>query len=1374
MKLIVIFFITICFNVTAKVYAQKVSLNESNTSLDAVFKKIKNQTDYTFVFTKELLEKANAVNLVITDAPLDDALQQIFATQPLSYTIYNNTVIIKDKSVTVGAEDQDIYSISGTVSDEKGNPLPGATVFLSNTQKITPTNEEGKFLLGGLPAGTYELVVKMLGFKVYTAPLIIQNTPQYLQIKLTENAIALDTVNIKSMSIADRRYYLRLFKQFFIGESVNAEKCTLLNPDVVNLNFNDKAMVLEATTDDFLILANRALGYNLHYLITEFKLDMLKGVLTYDGSLYFENLEGTKLQEDEWQKNRQFTYEGSMDHFFKAAFNNTLKQEGFLLYRYYNEDRLKEKNHRIDPRYLSPINDTDSLLTTVNKNFKLFPLNVLKKDSTELYVIYTGKDEPYEYTRAHRSIIAPFKIPRTLARNKQTSILHPLLDSVLINQNGSISPAKAIFRSGYWAWQRAAEFLPPDYKTLNKTPAAIASTMGVKTIVSAIDTIRRRLPIEKLHLHLDKPYYIIGDTLRFKAYLFRSDFLTPSFKSGLLYIQLDDAGGKTIKTIMVPLVEGVSWGDIALDERDIPQGSYTIRAYTNWMRNFGEDYVFKKNIYVSAINGSALIKADFKLAKQSDKYNIQSTIRFTGLNKEPLRLKDMSFRVMDGKRALFKNKATTGMDGSINIGFDLPDNTAIKNLSIQAQQITKAADEAPILTIPVTISRAENTDLQFMPEGGDMVVGIKSKIGFKAISEDGKGIPVSGRIYNSKQQQVAIFKSTHAGMGCFDLRPVPQETYTAKIVSPEGINKTFTLPIAKEAGTALKVIHLGSDSLQITVAKTPDLTAGPASKTYYLLAQARGLICYAGIINFSEEPFIKRAIASNLFPTGITRFTLMSATNQPLNERVVYIDHHDNLQVNLTANKQSYSTRDSIALNLLVTDKAGKPVQGTFSLAVTDNSQVRVDSIGSNIINDLLMTADLKGTIEEPGYYFENNTPQAKTDLDNLMLTQGWVGYDWKQVFTPALPKPAYPAEAEFTVTGKVTNLFNKPVKGTSVVLFSKNPLIVTDTVTDKDGNFVFKGLFPVDTAMFKLQAKNKNNKSTNVGITANEFKAPTFSTMPPVKPWYVNSDTLLINNGNTKIAQQKAQANYTGEGNLLKEVAIKDKKTVKDSKNLNGTGEADFILDEKDIGKMTHLSLKDLLAKSFKNFQKISRDYYLLNNRYVALVIDGVFVQQYGLSVDMYMDMLVAEDIKGIEVIQTPKYAVAYNPRIIYLLTRYSDRYVPLYLEITTRSGNGAFMNNTPGTYLYKTLPFSLPTKFYRPKYTANNSGIALGTDLRSTIHWEPNVITNAEGKATITFYSADNPTGYTVILEGTDLNGGLGYKRQKINVTSTTVPVK
>ncbi|MEO6852016.1 MAG: hypothetical protein ABI203_05130, partial [Mucilaginibacter sp.] len=151
------------------------------------------------------------------------------------------------------------------------------------------------------------------------------------------------------------------------------------------------------------------------------------------------------------------------------------------------------------------------------------------------------------------------------------------------------------------------------------------------------------------------------------------------------------------------------------------------------------------------------------------------------------------------------------------------------------------------------------------------------------------------------------------------------------------------------------------------------------------------------------------------------------------------------------------------------------------------------------------------------------------------------------------------------------------------------------------------------------------------------------------------------------------------------------------------------------------------------------------------------------------YLDYITAEDIVGIELMHNFSTTHKYDLEFYYDL--YISTGVPLpfaYIEITTRSGNGAFIHTTPGIYLYKPLAFSMPAQFYRPKYIVKVKTPVL-PDLRSTIHWEPNIITDAAGKATISFYSADSPTNYSIIINGTDLNGRVGYGRGKVAVRAT-----
>jgi len=884
----------------------------------------------------------------------------------------------------------------------------------------------------------------------------------------------------------------------------------------------------------------------------------------------------------------------------------------------------------------------------------------------------------------------------------------------------------------------------------------------LKSIVKSAMGADEKKPVEKVYVQTDKSNYSFGDTIRMKCYLLSGDYQSPSHVSGILYAELNDESGKYAKRIMLPVSEGLAWADMALDTADVKPGNYTLRVYTNWMRNFGEDYIFKKQITVFRYQGNPLLVRTFFKQTAS---TVEGELLLGQLDGRLQAFKDVEVKLMNGKKNLSRNKLITGADGRLKLNFALPDGT--EPLSIKA----KTAGGAE-LTVPVALNRAENTDVQFMPEGGVLVAGIQSKVGVKAIDEDGKGLNVSGKLMNSKGEEVAVINTTHKGMGNFKFTPQPGETYTAKL---NGIIKNFPVPQVSQTGTTLSITSADTASLHINISATPDKQG-----TYYLIGQARGVVCYAEPVNIPNG-VIEKTLSKNLFPTGIARLTLLNANQQPVNERIVFINHKDELRFNIQPRKNNYTTRDSIALLISVTDKAGKPIQGSFSMAVTDNSQVKIDSLGSNILSNLLLTSDLKGEIEAPGYYFTGN---KGTELDNLMLTQGWVGYDWNDMLSTEAKPISYHPEKEFVVSGKVTNAFGKPIEKSPIAIISRSPLMVADTLTDKEGRFRFRDIWPVDTAIFKLQARNKNNKEFNVGITMDEKTFPEFKPNQLISaPWYVNTDTTLLNNAGSAVAEEKAMANYKGEGNVLKEVNIKAKKAVKGSKNLNGAGEADLVLDEDDMLKAGKKTLTELLREKIPGIAEYGpwnpclachpvQMSYVLYGKKVSFIFDGFDIDKFYTPesiihrrayIKNYLDYYSAEDVIGIELMFNPKYTRAYASSDFKNVE--FDTYA--FIEITTRTKHGPFMKVTPGTYLYKPLAFTFPKQFYSPKYTVNNKKTAPGTDLRSTIFWEPNIITDATGKATVSFYSADKAAVYTVIMEGADMNGQLGHKKAEIVVS-------
>lgn len=903
----------------------------------------------------------------------------------------------------------------------------------------------------------------------------------------------------------------------------------------------------------------------------------------------------------------------------------------------------------------------------------------------------------------------------------------------------------------------------------------------LKHVVTAADSFRQYLPVEKAYLHFDKTAYATGDTMWFKAYLFNAADFTYTLKSGLLYLELSRDSNYLVKRICLPMVGGLTWGDIILDEDRFPAGSYTLRAYTNWMRNFGEEYIFSRQFVIAGGNQDRRVHTQLKLLKDHANEIARLQLQWQDGGNKPVSGADLDIKVLQGKKVVYKNQASTATDGKVDIAFETPGKKG-GPLVLEARE----GKQGETLRIPLLLNRPQNIDLQFMPEGGSWINGQPARIGFKAIGEDGKGVPVHGKIVNSHQEEVATFTAKHLGMGTFNMVPEAGETYTAQLLLPDSSKLTYSLPAVHQSGTQMQVMNIpGKDSVLVLLASSEDIVEKGSGQSYLLIAQSADGIQYAAVVHFGNGS-MQIKVAKELFPTGVARFTLLNMNRQPVNERIIFIDRHQHLQIKMTMDKTVYHPRDSIDMQISVTNAVGKPVQGSFSLAVTDDAQVNQQLPGNgNMISYLQLCADLKGYIEDPDYYFFSGDAHAGEALDCLLLTQGWVGYNWEQVFTP--PSLLYPAEPGLMVRGTVLNAFNKPVKRTGVMLFSTSPLLLKDTLTDDQGRFVFTDFPPLDTVGFVVQARNRRGKSFNVGVEVDEFKPPVFSALavPPVLPWNVNSDpTLLEYVKNNSVFRQEVEKIRLG-GHALKEVVVNAKKGVAGSKSLNDPGEADLVLDEavmKEAGKMT---LEEVLLQRVKGFHWgfVNKKGlgYLLQNAEVKFVIDGMDVDffysetpgfsninDHGNYLKSQLEYFTAEDIKGIEVMSSAGFSANYKSRYMSVEERMAlaqKGQEVTYIEITTRGGHGPLQKKTPGTYVYKPIPFVWPRTFYRPRYIATDVNQPM-KDLRATIHWIPDVVTDENGKASVSFYAADQTGTYTAIITGSDMLGGIGYQRQQVAI--------
>ncbi|MDB4926690.1 carboxypeptidase-like regulatory domain-containing protein [Mucilaginibacter sp.] len=378
---------------------------------------------------------------------------------------------------------QQYYAINGIVSDEKGKAIAGATVFITNSKHVTATNDEGKFSFSNIQAGSYEIVIKMLGFNPAIQNITIKDKPIRLSVTLTESNITLNTINItanrNTTSAAERENYLAAFMKFFIGETVNSQACKILNPSVITFHFDKDKKILRASADELLEVENKALGYKIKYLLTDFELNNETGMCTVGGSPYFEEMRGGFPQQREWNVKRRLAYLSSDRHFFNAVMDNRVTEEGFIVYKII--DKLIYFSERGKDDFLIHAYDTlkftgihvlhiDSLFVPDSKDAKTLVSSrkIVGKDTfgiAALYIVYTGaKESPLFYkTGGPLKLLNVALSPSQKIKPKQISQIQPLANKITIDRNSGLTPVNAFKYSGYWAWLKIADLTPLDY-----------------------------------------------------------------------------------------------------------------------------------------------------------------------------------------------------------------------------------------------------------------------------------------------------------------------------------------------------------------------------------------------------------------------------------------------------------------------------------------------------------------------------------------------------------------------------------------------------------------------------------------------------------------------------------------------------------------------------------------------------------------------------------------------------------------------------------------------------------------------------------------------------------------------------------------------
>ncbi|MBS1526848.1 MAG: TonB-dependent receptor plug domain-containing protein [Bacteroidetes bacterium] len=383
-------------------------------------------------------------------------------------------------------------------------------------------------------------------------------------------------------------------------------------------------------------------------------------------------------------------------------------------------------------------------------------------------------------------------------------------------------------------------------------------------------------------------------------------------------------------------------------------------------------------------------------------------------------------------------------------------------------------------------TQALKADIQFFPEGGNLMEDMGSKVAFKAVGTNGLGIGVKGAVVDNTNTQVAEFAATHLGMGSFRMIPEAGKTYRAKVTFADGTQSIVDLPAPQAKGIAIAVKDT-LDKVFIEIRCNKAYFKDNINKDINLVMYDSGVLSSANAKLDSRD--LQLSLAKEQFPSGVLQVTLFSETGEPMSERLVFLKNKDLLNLDITSDKATYKKRGRVQLKLNASEK-GMAADGHFSVAVIDENKVPFDeSKETTILSYLLLSSELRGYIERPNYYFTANTDQVHADLDALMLTQGYRRFTWKQLLNNETAFTYKPEPAALSISGVVKRTNGTFAEKKDLLLKIDNNTLTGKT--DDQGKFHFDNLVFPDGMNFTLQAAGSAKERNQLVFNMDKPAAP-------------------------------------------------------------------------------------------------------------------------------------------------------------------------------------------------------------------------------------------------------------------------------------------
>ncbi|HET8829916.1 MAG TPA: hypothetical protein VFM79_11275 [Pelobium sp.] len=636
-------------------------------------------------------------------------------------------------------------------------------------------------------------------------------------------------------------------------------------------------------------------------------------------------------------------------------------------------------------------------------------------------------------------------------------------------------------------------------------------------------------------------------------------------------------------------------------------------------------------------------------------------------------------------------------------------------------------------------TKVNDFDIQFFPEGGNLLADVEGKVAFKAVDGYGNGVNFTGTLLNSLNQEVAVFKPLKFGIGSFKFIPENGMQYRAVINygSKELIKQLMPVNIK---GYAMQLNEIGSDTVQIKIAHSADKD----SLVYLLVHQQEKTTILQEVE--TKDGVAQFNMAKNRIGEGISCFTVFDSQMQPVCERLYFKRPTKKLELRAKTDKLKYLSREKVALQIQSKDEKENYVTADLSVSVFLKDSLQ-NIAEANIVSYLWLKSDIKGKIENVNYYFENENKETNQALDNLLLTQGWRKFKRENPLNNQMPLLKFKPEYQQNII-KGTVVYKNSGKPAPNVLASLSVLGSTEHLygarSDSVGNITFYTKNILGPVKLALQAYGLKDSLYKLKLDEPFIKQELIDNPTPLNLSKYYSKSIL----NRSIYMQ-VQNIYNAD--KLKMFVTPSAKEVSFYGN---------ALDEKYI-------LSEYVR--FPTIEEIFREYV---PEVVVTNKDKIFsLTVYNVQDKMYLNGAPLVLLDGVPVDNINR-LMTYNPLKIKDLDVIAKKYYvgPLIfggiLNFSSLNGNFKDFDLGSDELLVDYDGLQIQREFYTPLYENQTEKASRIPDFRTLLYWAADVKTSTSGTKDLDFYTSDLKGNYTVVLQGLTDTGRLGYSTYSFTV--------